>query len=174
MAAKGRETRKKTAYKLPQPDQITTREREDAMGAYLMMFAAAGVGLPLPFLSLIASIIYYYLNKKASNFVAFHAWQSLITQTPISFITAAMVIWFIRLLIMDFHNWQPFVVYAIFTLVMNLIYAVFSIIGAVRARKGLFYYFLFFGQMSYSKFYGSGARKKEERRKRKNLPPRGY
>lgn len=26
--------------KIPQPDKISEREREDAMGAYLMMFAA--------------------------------------------------------------------------------------------------------------------------------------
>ncbi|MCH8330385.1 MAG: hypothetical protein IH946_03240, partial [Bacteroidetes bacterium] len=49
-------------HPLPQPDDIPTREREDAMGAYLMMFAAVAAGLPLPIINLIAAIIYYYVN----------------------------------------------------------------------------------------------------------------
>ncbi|MCH8319303.1 MAG: hypothetical protein IIA88_12580, partial [Bacteroidetes bacterium] len=39
---------------VPQPDEIPTREKEDAMGAYLMMFAAIAAGLPLPIINLIA------------------------------------------------------------------------------------------------------------------------
>ena len=31
---------------LPQPQDLTVREKEDAMGAYLMMFAAWGAGSP--------------------------------------------------------------------------------------------------------------------------------
>jgi len=33
---------------LPQQDEIPEREREDAMGAYIMMFAAFASSLPLP------------------------------------------------------------------------------------------------------------------------------
>jgi len=52
------------AIRLPQPDEITRREREDAMGAYFMMFAAWGIGLPLPFLNLVAAGIYYGLHRR--------------------------------------------------------------------------------------------------------------
>jgi len=31
---------------LPQPDEIPEREKEDAMGAYLMMFASLAIGSP--------------------------------------------------------------------------------------------------------------------------------
>ncbi len=41
-----------------QPNEIDILEKEDAMGAYLMMFAALGAGLPLPVLNLVAAIIY--------------------------------------------------------------------------------------------------------------------
>ena len=47
-----------THIALPQPHEIPKRDREDAMGAYLMMFAAWGAGLPLPLLNLLAAIIY--------------------------------------------------------------------------------------------------------------------
>jgi len=43
-----------THIALPQPHEIPKRDREDAMGAYLMMFAAWGAGLPLPLLNLLA------------------------------------------------------------------------------------------------------------------------
>ena len=52
---------------LPQPDEIPKREREDAMGAYLMMFAAWGARLPLPLLNLLAAVIYFFTNKKPSR-----------------------------------------------------------------------------------------------------------
>jgi len=60
-------------YPLPQPGEIPEREKEDAMGAYLMMFAAVAIGLPLPVINLIAAIIYYYVNRKKSRFIHFHA-----------------------------------------------------------------------------------------------------
>ena len=69
-------------YPLPQPEEIPEREKEDAMGAYLMMFAAVAIGLPLPIINLIASFIYYYINRKKSRFIHFHSLQSLLSQIP--------------------------------------------------------------------------------------------
>ena len=40
-------------HPLPQPDEIEVRVKEDALGAYLMMFATAALGLPLPILNLV-------------------------------------------------------------------------------------------------------------------------
>ena len=34
-----------------------------------------------------------------------------------------------------------------------LIYFIFSIVGAVKARKGIFYYFVFFGKVAYHQVY---------------------
>jgi len=158
---------------LPQPHEISGREKEDAMGSYLMMFAAWGFGLPLPFISLIASIIYYYLNKKDSKFVGFHAFQALISQIPIAFLNAGAIFWLLILLIREFKSWQGFLFYIILTVGMNILYLVFSIIGAVKARKGQFYYFYFFGNIAFLRFYGPNAEKKEEKTG-PNLPPRGF
>ena len=41
---------------IPQPEEVSTREREDAMGAYLMIFGALAAGLPLPIINLIAAV----------------------------------------------------------------------------------------------------------------------
>jgi hypothetical protein len=39
------------------------------------------------------------------------------------------------------------------TAAADLIYFAFSIVGAVKARKGLFYYFIFFGKAAYHQVY---------------------
>ena len=158
---------------LPQPHEIPKREREDAMGAYLMMFAAWGVGLPLPLLNLLAAIIYFFTNKRTSRFVSFHAYQSLLTQVPISILNAGAVAWVLRNLYKDHEFSDYFWTYLIFIGLWNLIYMVFSIIACVQARKGRFYYFWVFGRIAFARYYGPDAVSLEEREK-PNLPPGGF
>ncbi len=66
-------------HPIPQPDQVKPSDREDGMGAYLMMFAALAAGLPLPIINVIASLIYYFVNRKKSPFVHFHCLQSFLS-----------------------------------------------------------------------------------------------
>lgn len=138
---------------IPQPDELDIREKEDAMGAYLMMFAALGVGLPLPILNLIAAIIYYYINKGKSLFVRFHSLQSLLSQLPTSILNAIAVFWGARIIFLDYAFSDLFKGYLWLVVIANLIYIVFSVIGAVKARKGQMYYFLFFGRVSYQSVF---------------------
>lgn len=135
--------------KIPQPNDIPTREREDAMGSYFMMFAAMAAGLPLPILNLIAAIIYYYINKKKSPFVHFHALQSLISQLPTSLMNIGLVFWTVRNFYFDLDFTQIYFGYLAAVLIANLLYFIMSIVAAVAARKGRMYYFLFFGPISY-------------------------
>lgn len=164
----------KSNIKIPQPEEITQKERDDAMGAYLMMFAAAGFGMPLPFLSLIASIIYFYINKKVSDFVAFHAYQSLITQLPISLINAYAIFWFIKLAFTEGATFGSFLIFLLFAIFMNIVYFIFSIVGAIKARKGRFYYFLFFGRIAFTKYYSQKAQERKKERQIANKPPKGF
>ncbi|WP_375579110.1 DUF4870 domain-containing protein [Marivirga tractuosa] len=143
---------------IPQPEELEIREKEDAMGAYLMMFAALGAGLPLPILNLVAAIIYYYINKGKSLFVRFHSLQSLLSQLPTSILNAVAVFWGARIIFFDYAFTDVFKGYLWLVGIANLIYIIFSIIGAVKARKGEMYYFLFFGRVSYQSVF----KKKEE------------
>ncbi len=139
---------------LPQPHEVTIREREDAMGSYLMMFAAVAAGLPLPVINLIAAIVYYYVSYKKSRFVHFHAHQSLFSQLPTTMLNWVGLIWTLQIFLFknsDLNDY--FYAYLIFLAVVNLIYFIFSIIGAVRARSGRFIYFIFFGGLAYDKAY---------------------
>jgi uncharacterized Tic20 family protein len=162
--------------KLPQPNDITKKEKEDAMGAYLMMFAALAFGLPLPIISLIASFIYYFINKKKSRFVAFHSHQALISQLFISLLNAMLVTWLIVILVYNvkrganyFNDY--FYLFLAFTIIWNLIYFIVSIVACVKANQGRFFYMLFFGRISFNKFYSKKEAVKKKS-KTENLPPR--
>jgi uncharacterized Tic20 family protein len=162
-----------TALLLPQPQELTEREKEDAMGAYLMMFAAWGAGFPLPMIGLIASIIYFHLNKKSSAFTAYHAYQALLTHIPVSVINAIAVIYGFAAVFLEYHRHLfHYSAFLVFAGIWNLLYMVFSIIACIKARKGRFYYFWIFGRLAFAKYYMPSANKKliEEDR---NLPPEG-
>jgi uncharacterized membrane protein len=158
---------------LPQPDEITRREREDAMGAYFMMFAAWGIGLPLPFLNLVAAGIYYGINRKKSKFVAFHALQSLTSQVPVTIVNAGLLFWLIRNFVVDGGFNSSFWIFLTFDAVLNIAYLVTSLIALSRAYKGNFFYFPIFGPMAFDSWYGSGAAKRDSG-VRENHPPKGF
>jgi uncharacterized membrane protein len=138
---------------LPQPDEISIREKEDAMGAYFMMFATHAIGLPLPLISLVAAIIYLYLNKKTSRFVHFHSLQALYAHIPIALLNAGLIAWLIVILVHDAVFTREFKGYLIMTGTANIVYVIFNLIAAFKARKGLFYYFIFFGRLAYHRAY---------------------
>ena len=146
------------------------------MGAYMMMFAAIGAGLPLPIVNLIAAVIYYFLNKSKSRFVHFHSLQALISQAPSTLMNAGLVFWTIRLIFFeDCHfsecpNWEYYVGYIWAVVIVNILYFVFSIIAAIRARQGRMYYLMFFGKLSYH--YVFQIKQNEEQKQVVNAPPK--
>ena len=135
---------------VPQPEDIPIRVREDAMGAYLMMFAALAAGLPLPILNLIASLIYFYIHKDKGPFMKFHLLQSLYSQLITSAMNIFLVFWTVRIfffksmIVSDYYKGYIAVV-----VIANLMYFIFSVLAAIRARQGRFYYFLVFGKWAY-------------------------
>lgn len=156
-------------YPVPQPEDITEREKEDASGSYLMMFATTAIGLPLPVVNMIASIVYYFVNRSKGKFVEFHALQSMYSQLFISIFNNYIVIW----AIVNFVNKHPFTNifwgFAIAIGVFNLVYFIFSIIAAVRAHRGRFYYFIFFGRLAFIQSY---RKRDESHEKPVNAPPK--
>jgi uncharacterized membrane protein len=137
-------------HSLQQPHEIPEDARDNAMGSYLMMFAAGAVGLPLPIINLLASGIYLYLNARKHPFVYFHSLQSMLSQTFVSLFNIGLFAWLIQLVFFGRSvDRQQLYAYIALVVLLNLIYFVVSIIGAVRARKGLMYYMPFFGPLAY-------------------------
>ncbi len=144
---------KLTSIAIPQPEDITVSEREDAMGAYLMMFASLAAGLPLPIINLVASIVYYFVNRDKGKFVHFHCLHSLYAQIPTSLLNAGAMFWGLRILFKTLPFDDTFKVYLVVVALANLLYFIFSIVAAVRARQGRFFYFVFFGKIAFQQVY---------------------
>jgi len=153
---------------LPQPDEIPLREKEDAMGAYLMMFAGVAIAIPLPILNLVASFVYLYMNRNKSPFVTFHALQALYSQIPVTILNMGLLAWLIVCLVNDFTFSMEFKAFAAMVVIVNLVDIVFSLVAAAKARKGLMYYYIFFGRISFEQAFS--ARNKTEK-KWENKPP---
>lgn len=143
------------------------------MGAYLMMFAAWGVGLPLPILNLVAAIIYHFVNRKNSRFAAFHSLQSVLSQIPVTAINAFLVGWTIRNVVRESQFTRAFFAYLIFMIVVNIAYVTISIVAMVRARKGRFFYMPIFGRYAFDRYYGAGA-STYDKPIPPNKPPEGF
>lgn len=162
------------AIALPQPHELSQREKDDALAAYLMNFAAWGAGLPIPSLNLIAAWIYYFINRRKSRFVAFHCFQACTSQIPTTLLNIGAVGTLIDYaVILDKPLPELFYPYVIFVVLMNLIYLGTSIFACVRAAKGRFHYFLVFGRWAYLKYYGPNAVALDGGPARPNLPPPG-
>ena len=158
---------------LPQPEEIPEREKEDAMAAYLMMFASLAIGLPIPLFNLVASVIYFLVNRKSSPFVAFHALQALLTHVPVVLLNAGLVGWLVGILVSQAGFHAAFFWYMLFTILINLAYIIWSIVALVHARKGRFIYMPVAGRFCFSLYYGPRAEARRTTRRWENKPPEG-
>jgi uncharacterized Tic20 family protein len=156
---------------IPQPQEIDNRQRERAMASYLMMFVNAGIGLPLPFINLIAAFVYYYAIRRTSPFVNFHAYQSFLSQVPVTILNGIAVVLGIRVIFFDMLFTDAFKGYLITVIIFNLIYIVFSIIAGVRAYQGRMYYFIYFGRVAYVDAFKKRDEAPQETKNIVNKPP---
>ncbi len=158
---------------LPQPHELSEREKDDAMAAYLMMFASWAIGLPLPLINLVASLVYFFINRRTSKFVAFHALQSLMFHIPVVCLNTGAVAWLIVLLASGFHAIGFFLIYLVFVAMVNILYIVLSIIALLWAHRGRFYYMPLFGRIAFQTYYGPHAARRTRKASHDNLPPQG-
>ena len=160
---------------VPQPDEIPERQREDAMGAYLMMFASLALGLPIPLLNLVASVIYFFVNRKAGPFVAFHALQALLSHIPVVLLNAGVIGWLIGILVTPPHDafGAAFFWFLFFGVLVNLAWIIWSIVALVHARKGHFVYMPIVGRLCFARYYGPGAHDRSSAAWQ-NRPPEGF
>lgn len=144
---------------IPQPHEISQRERERSLASYFMMFISSTIGLPLPFVNLIASWIYYAYTKRTSPFVKFHSLQSLISQIPVTLLNTILVAWIAFVVYSNLDQFKDalftssFIGFVFTVVAVNLVYIIFSIIAAVRAYSGRMYYFPFFGNIAFKEAF---------------------
>ncbi len=116
--------------------QPSDSEREKAANSYLMSLMAAMVGLPLPIVNMLATVVFYLANRKRSYYVRWHCMQALISQIPLYVINTVLFWWTIRLLL-GYDSLTSFYFAYLFTVVLfNVIDYIATIYSAVKVRKG--------------------------------------
>lgn len=111
-------------------------EMEKASNGYLMSVMAIMVGLPLPIVNLLATLIFFLGNLKSSWFVKWHCTQALLSQLTVfvmnSFAFAwTMQVWFGNKIVTD-----SYIAYIITIIFFNITELLLNIVAAIRVRKG--------------------------------------
>lgn len=130
------------AYK---PDDY---ESEKASNSYLMSVVAVIAGLPLPILNLIATLIFFFNNRKGTFFVRWHCTQALLSQVIIVVMNSAAVYWTFSIITNYKSIDNNYIAYIITVLLFNLFEFIITIYAAVMVRKGKHVEWWFFGPLT--------------------------
>lgn len=120
-------------------------EMEKASNSYLMSIVFLTIGMPLPFVNLIGTIIFWSGNKNESFFVRWHCMQAFLTQFTLFIVNIVGLVWAANLYFKELpvNNW--FISYLLTLLIFNLLEFIATIAGAVQTRKGIHLKWFFYG-----------------------------
>lgn len=123
-------------------------EAEKASNSYLMSLLVIIVGLPIPLINLIATLIFYLMNRKESVFVRWHCTQALLSQLVLFFINSYSFWWTVSILFGDETFSNYYFAYVSMAIVINIIELITTIHAAIQTRKGKHVEFFFFGPLT--------------------------
>ena len=128
--------------------QPSEHETETASSSYLMSLIAIIVGVPLPIVNLIATLIFYLGNRKSTYFVRWHCMQALLSQLSMLFINSYAFWWRVSLIFKDETITSNYIAYIIVALVFNLTEFITTIYTAIQTRKGIHVEWWFYGTLT--------------------------
>lgn len=131
------------------PYQPSEDEAEKASNSYLMSLVALIVGLPLPIVNLLATLVFYLGNRKGSYFVRWHCTQALLSQLSVLIINSVAFWWTIAILFTEETISSAYISYVIVVLVFNLIEFIVTIYTAIQTRKGVHVEWWFYGSLTH-------------------------
>jgi uncharacterized membrane protein len=111
-------------------------ELEKASNAYLMSLIALMAGMPLPILNLLATLIFFWAQRRGSYFVRWHVMQALLSQFVLLFFNSYLFWWVIDGLMGQRLFGKEFWWYLGFVLVFNTIEWIATIYTTIMVRKG--------------------------------------
>ena len=126
----------------------TEHEAEKASNSYLMSLIALIVGLPLPIINLIATLMFYVGNRKGTYFVRWHCTQALLSQLSMLLINSYGFWWTVSIIFTDETITDNYIAYLITALIFNLTEFIATIYTAVQTRKGIHISWLFYGSLT--------------------------
>jgi len=123
-------------------------EAEAASSSYLMSLIAIIVGLPLPIVNLIATLIFYLGNRKSTYFVRWHCTQALVSQLSMLFINSFGFWWTISIIFTEETITSKYIAYIITVIIFNLTEFIVTIYSAIQTRKGIHVEWWFYGSLT--------------------------
>lgn len=123
-------------------------EAEAASSSYLMSLVAIIVGLPLPIINLLATLIFYLSNRKSSFFVRWHCTQALLSQFSMLFVNSYGFWWTVSIIFADESITSNYIAYIITALIFNITEFIATIYTAIQTRKGIHVEWWFYGPLT--------------------------
>jgi uncharacterized membrane protein len=123
-------------------------EAESASGSYLMSLIVIMIGLPLPIVNLIATLIFFLGNRKSTYFVRWHCTQALLSQLSLLFINSYGFWWTISILFTEESITTPYIAYLFTAILFNIAEFIATVYTAVQTRKGLHVEWWFYGPLT--------------------------
>ena len=127
----------------------TDHESERASNSYIMSLIAVMVGLPLPIINLIATLIFWLGNRKSAFFVRWHCTQALLSQASLLFINSAAFWWTIGIIFSSKEIDNSYIAYIITVLFFNIIEFIATIYTAIQTRKGIHVEWWIYGELTH-------------------------
>lgn len=118
------------------PVFVADHEAEKASNSYLMSLLALLMGMPLPIVNLIATLIFFLGNRRSSYFVRWHCTQALLSQLSVFFLNSYAFWWTISIVFTDAEISNNYIAYVITIALFNLFEFVSTIYTAIEVRKG--------------------------------------
>ena len=128
--------------------QPSEHEAEKASSSYLMSLIALIAGLPLPIVNLIATLIFFLGNRKATYFVRWHCTQALLSQFSMLMVNSTAFWWTISIIFSSETISSKYVAYIIAAFLFNLSEFIATIYTAIQTRKGIHVEWFFYGGLT--------------------------
>ncbi|MFN5641126.1 MAG: DUF4870 domain-containing protein [Sphingobacteriales bacterium] len=123
-------------------------EAEKASNSYIMSLVAVAVGLPLPIINLIATIVFAMANRKSTYFVRWHCTQALLSQLTLVILNSIGFWWTISIITESRDISNAYFGYLIPVVLFNIAELIANIYAAIETRKGKHVSFFFFGELT--------------------------
>lgn len=111
-------------------------EAEVAANSYLMSLLAVMAGLPFPVINLLATVVFYFSNRKRTYFVRWHSMQALLSQIPLFCVNSVLFWWTIALLVGGYELTSFYFAYLFTVVLFNVVDCIATIVTAIKVRKG--------------------------------------
>jgi uncharacterized Tic20 family protein len=131
------------------PDNLPNEsECEKSSNSYLMSVITVILGIPLPLISLITTVIFYVANRNSTRFVRWHCTQAMLSQAYVVLINMSGFTWSMMILFGKPTVTNNFIGFMITLVIFNLMELIMTIYAAIETRKGKHIEFYFFGLLT--------------------------